>query len=248
MEEINKDNHIDNNDSGISEEQKIWASQHLPNDPHFQEDDDDGNHETFQESHENKSRHISVLEAKRIHSGTVKVRGRIVTVSEMYVIETLMPPNDLIYKDAKFIELEDTEKLNENERLAAILYDDLIQNVIAGEIVDIEGRMLIENKNNNKYSKKKIGVLHAESIRYVNRKELLITPRDIEAFERFAAYPNLILRLVLMFALNVIGHEDAKLGLLRSIVGGDDHGEIGNGRINTFMVGDFGNSKEHIRK
>ena len=49
-----------------------------------------------------------------------------------------------------------------------------------------------------------------------------------------------------MFAPNVIGHDDVKLGLLRSIVGGDSHGEPKNGFIDTFMVGDPGTAKSTL--
>ena len=49
-----------------------------------------------------------------------------------------------------------------------------------------------------------------------------------------------------MFAPNVIGHNDKKLGLLRSLVGGcADHGNDNGrrGRINTLLVGDPGTAK-----
>ena len=89
----------------------------------------------------------SVLEAKRIHSGNIAVLGKIVTVSEMYVIETVLPPNDLVHKDAKFIQLEDIEKLDENERLDVILYDDMIENVVAGEVVVVSGNIHLKRKS-----------------------------------------------------------------------------------------------------
>ena len=57
---------------------------------------------------------------------------------------------------------------------------------------------------------------------------------------------NLLKRLIAMFAPNVIGHDDVKLGLLRSIVGGDSHGDPKNGFIDTFMVGDPGTAKSTL--
>ena len=192
----------------------------------------------------------SVLDVKRIHRGAVTVLGKIVTVSEMYVIEvrTVPPETSSEFKDAKFIQLEDTEKLDENERLDVILYDDMTINVVAGEVVEISGKIQIENKKGNDKSKnaKKVVVLHATSIKYINRKELVITPKNILTFDRFASYPKLIQRLLSMLAPNVIGHNDVKLGLLRSIVGGDDHEQRGGGRVNTFMVGDPGTAKSTL--
>ena len=192
---------------------------------------------------------LTVLQAKRIHSGNVKVIGKIVTVSDMFTVEKINEKMENLQRDARFIQLEDTEKLDENERLDVMLYDDMIENVRAGETVEIKGFMLLQEKNKN--SKTKIGVLHAESIKYVNRKELKITSEDIIAFEKFAKNPNLIQNLVRMFAPNIIAHEDVKLGLLRSIVGGNKYSNNGlsegdGERINTFLVGDFGTAKSSL--
>ncbi len=203
----------------------------------------------------NSERVRSVLEAKRIHMGPVIVIGKIVTRSDMYVLE-VSNGAELIHRDARFIQLEDVEKLDENERLDVILYDDLIENVVPGEVVQIGGNILIENKSRK--SIKKIVVVHATSIEYVNRKDLVITSKHIEAFEIFAKLDcevegcqrNLLKRLIAMFAPNVIGHDDVKLGLLRSIVGGDKggdgHGRSDNGFIDTFMVGDHGTAKSTL--
>ena len=58
-------------------------------------------------------------------------------------------------------------------------------------------------------------------------------------------------RVVAMFAPNVIGHNDKKLGLLRSIVGarsdqGTDNGRPG--RINTLLVGEPGTAKSTLAR
>ncbi len=189
---------------------------------------------------------ISVLAAKRKHEGRWTILGKIVTVSEMYVIEVMPDPPDteILYKDAKSIQLEDIEKLDD-ERLDVTLYDDDITNVIPGEVVKIIGDVVLMSKNAKKNMIKTV-VVNATSIKYVNRKELVIRPKDIIDFEKFSSMENLIPRLVAMFAPNVIGHNDAKLGLLRSIVGGYDHGQRGGGRVNTFMVGDPGTAKSTL--
>jgi len=190
---------------------------------------------------------ISVLEAKRKHYGTHAILGKIVTVGEMYVVEldAIPPDTGIIYKDAKSIQLEDIEKLDENERLDVTLFNNDIDNVVAGEVVEIIGNNELVAMG-KKDSKVKRVVTNATSIKYVNRKELVIRPEDIKAFEKFAFEENLIPRLVSMFAPNVVGHDDAKEGLLLSIVGGDDHGQRGGGRINTFLVGDPGTAKSTL--
>ena len=73
----------------------------------------------------------------------------------------------------------------------------------------------------NKKSKTTTNVLHAKSIKYVNKKDIKITDNDIITFEKFSQYPDLVRRLVAMYSPNTIKHDDVKLGLLRSIVGGN---------------------------
>lgn len=151
--------------------------------------------------HKNK---ISVLEAKRKHA----VLGKIVTVSNMYVIEVAANPPDtqIEYKDAKSIQLEDIEKLDDNERLDVVLYNDDIINVVAGEIVKITGSIILHDVvKSKKQSQTKIKrvVVNATSIKYLNRKELVVTSKDIENINKFATYPNLTERLSAMFAPNV---------------------------------------------
>ena len=198
------------------------------------------------EEQEKQHNVISVLEAKRRHQGTLRVIGKIVTVSDMYVIEIEDPISaEVSHKDAKSIQLEDIEKLDENERLDVTLFGDDITNVIAGEIVEIIGDVILVSKNSKKKMIKTV-VVNASSIKYVNRKELVIGSKDIIAFQKFASMENLIPRLVSMFSPSVIGHDDVKLGVLRSIVGGDDHSQRGGGRVNSFLVGDPGTAKSTI--
>lgn len=190
---------------------------------------------------------ISVLAAKRLHVGQISVIGTIVSVSDMYILEIMNTEKTVLeYKNAKSIQLEDTEKLDDNERLDVVLYDDMIGNVVAGETVEISGNMRIEDKKNTGKSKKKYSVLHATSIIYLNRKEVLVTDKDIKSFQKFASLPQLLDRLTAMFAPNIIGHHDVKRGLLRSIVGGVDRGKKGGGRIDTLEVGDPGTAKSKL--
>ena len=190
----------------------------------------------------------SVLEVKRIHNGSVTVVGTIVSVSEMYVIEESFDGSQN-YRNARSIQLEDMESTDENERLDVILYDDMINHVDAGEVVEITGESYLQKMTGNRKSKKLINVLHARSINYLNRKEIIISPEDIKNFERFATLPNscVLCRLIAMFAPNVIGHSKAKLGILRSIVGGSekDEGKI-RSRIHTFLPGDPGTAKSTL--
>ena len=91
---------------------------------------------------------------------------------------------------------------------------------------------------------KLIPFLHANSINYQSREELGITDNNIESFQKFVAYPNLIERLVSMFSPNVVGHADKKLGILLSAVNTlermDQKRRL---RLNTLFVGPPGTAK-----
>jgi DNA replicative helicase MCM subunit Mcm2 (Cdc46/Mcm family) len=121
-----------------------------------------------------------------------------------------------------------------------------------------------------KSNKKLVTVLHGNQIRYKNKEKVVITHKDVEIFYKHkriceeayrreleaAARLNdgalteaghkiipmkYMDRLAAMFAPNVIGHNDVKLGLLRSLVGGrTDHGDDNGrrGRIPTLLIGD----------
>ena len=206
--------------------------------------------QTQTEDNNKAKRVISVLESKQIHNGEITVIGTIVSISEMYVLE-FDDPNNMAqpeHKNARSIQLEDTETLNEKERLDVVLYDDKIWDVIAGEVVTVTGNMRIQSKKENGKGKKKINVLHATSIEHINRKEIVISDEDIKNIQEFAEKPDVIRRLVAMFAPNIVGHDDKKLGLLRSIVGGVDHGRKGGGLIDTLLVGDPGTAKSKLAR
>jgi DNA replicative helicase MCM subunit Mcm2 (Cdc46/Mcm family) len=185
------------------------------------------------------------------------------------------------FHNARTIQLEDTDKTaaennNAADRLEVVLYDDASCNVIAGEVVDITGDLYVQRKvENGGKGKKLVTVFYCNTITYKNKRQVIITPTDIQIIykhrricdlaykkELHAAARNepwskkivpmsYVDRLVAMFAPNVIGHNDAKLGILRSIVGGlanhgNDNGRLG--RINTLLVGDPGTAKSLLER
>jgi DNA replicative helicase MCM subunit Mcm2 (Cdc46/Mcm family) len=184
------------------------------------------------------------------------------------------------YRTAKTIQIIDADN-NHNENydsLEVVLYDESWSNAFAGEIVEITGALYVQPKiqsANNGNHKKLITVLHSNSLNSKHREEIVVTSEDIEIIKRHKAIcerayqselesiqrnPELVKkikpmryidRLVAMFAPNVIGHNDKKLGLLRSIVGArSDHGTDNGrrGRINTLLVGDPGTAKSTLAR
>jgi DNA replicative helicase MCM subunit Mcm2 (Cdc46/Mcm family) len=184
------------------------------------------------------------------------------------------------YHTAKSIQLIDANNShNENyDSLEIVLYDESWSRAFAGEIVQITGELHVQPKIQsaiNGNHKKLITVLHSNSLNSEHREEIVITSEDIEIIKRhkticekayqseleaIARNPELakkikpmryIDRVIAMFAPNVIGHNDKKLGLLRSIVGArSDHGNDNGrrGRINTLLVGEPGTAKSTLAR
>ncbi len=179
------------------------------------------------------------------------------------------------YKNARTIQIEDTDKTENNDRLEVLLYDEASSNVVAGETVDITGDISIQRRIDGGKGRKLITTLHSNNIKYKNKEEVIVTTKDIEIFYRWKkicdiSYKNeveaanrkekwskkikplnFVERITGMFAPNVIGHDDAKLAILLSLVGGrDDHGNDNGrrGRINTLLVGDPGTAKSLLAR
>ena len=185
------------------------------------------------------------------------------------------------YDNARSIQLEDVDKTSDKEgnnnidRLEVVVYGRASSNLVAGEVVDTVGHIYIQRKSDNGKGKKLVSVLHCNEIKYRNKGKIIVTTKDIEIFHKHKRICDIAYkrelegagrnepwskkiipmqykdRIVAMLAPNVIGHSDAKLGLLRSLVGGrtdngDDNGR--RGRINTLLVGDPGTAKSILAR
>ena len=132
-------------------------------------------------------------------------------------------------------EVNDTTQI---ERLTVLISGKHTLNVRFGEEVEIVGGLQIlpssiiaarrsannsassnnifANAEGGKYQK----IVYANRVKYTKREtQVKLTEEDIKAIKRFASKPNLIPRLVSMFAPNVADYENAKLGLLIQAVG-----------------------------
>jgi DNA replicative helicase MCM subunit Mcm2 (Cdc46/Mcm family) len=123
--------------------------------------------------------------------------------------------------------------------------------------VTIPGNIHIQRRGDNVRGKKLVSVLHSNSISYRNREDLKLTSKDIETIYKHkkiveqSSSITYIDTIVSMFAPNIIGHNDKKLGLLRSLVGGSlDYGDENGrrGRIYTMLVGDPGLAKSLLAR
>ena len=160
------------------------------------------------------------------------------------------------YHDSVSVQVVDTEKTDNYNAIEVMLYDEASRNIIAGEVVSITGDIHIQRKGDSGNTKRLVNVLHGNSIIYKNKEETRLTNKDIELIHRHKdiverrglSYIDII---VSMFAPNIIGYNDKKLGLLRSLIGGlSDHGDDNGrrGRIHTMLVGDPGLAKSVLSK
>jgi replicative DNA helicase Mcm len=146
------------------------------------------------------------------------------------------------YINAVAVKIQDDEPYTELEQLDCLLFGRDILNIRPGEIVQVKGHIEVEKRKDRLHP-----VIHTQSIKYKRREEPVITSKNIESFIKFAKMPNVIDRLVSMFAPNVIGHKVQKLGILRSVVGAPETSNL-RGRINTLLIGPPGVAKSMLTR
>ena len=133
---------------------------------------------------------------------------------ENCVVET-----DCIHVNAVTVELQDTKTFNEIERLHVILFDEDTIDINLGERVVITGQIEIVTESRRQRSH---SILFAKSVEYEAKEEIIVTPKDKEAIERFTiklkGREKIIDQLVSMFDNSVIGHDHVKKGLLLTSV------------------------------
>jgi DNA replicative helicase MCM subunit Mcm2 (Cdc46/Mcm family) len=148
--------------------------------------------------------------------------------------------------DAKTITVQDVDLRDDLEKLHVILLsEDLTRNVRVGETATITGEIDVLNPS-GAGGRKPTSIMYAKHIRYEREEEAPITDDDISLFKQFAAQKERVIdELVSMFAPQVIGHSDAKLGILRSAVNIRETKHLTGlrSRTHTMLAGDPGTAK-----
>jgi DNA replicative helicase MCM subunit Mcm2 (Cdc46/Mcm family) len=149
------------------------------------------------------------------------------------------------------VELQDSEKFNDIERLTVKLFEDNTKDVGAGETVSIVGDLDVEKKNDNR-SSKFVTMLYAQHIDYTRREKIELTQsdiKDIETWKREMQTQNkdIIKALVEKFEPTVVGNEYVKQSLLLAGVNAgipnDEQRDPKRLRINVLLVGDPSQAK-----
>lgn len=88
---------------------------------------------------------------------------------------------------ARLFVLDDTDNPNANVHQQVIVYDDMVQTLTPGEIYLVEGEMHVERKAGSNKNSKMDNVLHATSIKYLKKKDIVVTESDIKKFYEWKA-------------------------------------------------------------
>lgn len=154
------------------------------------------------------------------------------------------------YRNAITVCLQDNEKFNDIEKLTCILLDIDIGSIRVGDRIRVIGEIFVRAKSNKAFLITKV---FSEQIEYIDKENIELTEKDIEAIERFARIkgPRVISALVDMFDKSVIGNNQAKEALLYSLINaGDDSQDIRKKRprkrIHTLLIGKPGLAKSSL--
>jgi replicative DNA helicase Mcm len=158
------------------------------------------------------------------------------------------------YINAISIAIHDDVQETTLDAMSVIVFEKDTEELHVGENVKVIGRI---EKVQDKRSRKYHSILLAESIEYEHRKKLILTHNDIDGIKRFVGkisiYPgdevylcSHVHRLTKMFAPNVMGNEDKKLGLILSMIGAPENSV--RGRIHQLLIGPPGLAKTKLSR
>jgi replicative DNA helicase Mcm len=160
----------------------------------------------------------------------------------------------------KAIRVEDAEPTDDLESLHVVLLgDEMTRNVKVGEMAAITGDIHVfggsGSGGKSDLGKKLFAVLFARHIVYEREEVAPTTEEDITSFKQFAQKSDLMDELAAKFAPNVIGHSNAKLGILRAAVNAKENSRRNSNsisdmrnRIHTLLAGDPGTAKSMLAK
>lgn len=123
------------------------------------------------------------------------------------------------YRNASIVEIQDSDRFEDLEKLQVILFDSDTDNIRAGETVTLTGQIYIEYFSSNRDAKLNPR-MYTHSVEYESRREISLSNQDKDAIKRFVKRfgTKTIDKLAEMFAPSIIGYNHVKKGLLISAV------------------------------
>ncbi len=89
------------------------------------------------------------------------------------------------YRRAKLIQLQDIDNRTDNARQDVILYDNMVDNLEYNEIIQVEGKMFVERRPGASKNSMMDNRLHASSVVYLKKKDVIITEDDVKLFHKW---------------------------------------------------------------
>jgi DNA replicative helicase MCM subunit Mcm2 (Cdc46/Mcm family) len=151
---------------------------------------------------------------------------------------------------AMIIQLQDDKKQNDLESLSVVLFDNDTLDVRNGEQIIVTGSLhVVQQKNNGKrvtylFADVNCGIQREE---LQNHEDVKLTQQDIAELTEYSKKPDYINEIISMFAPNVIGHEDEKLGVVLMYIGAPENQDF-RGRLHVLFVGPPGLAKTKLAK
>ena len=152
--------------------------------------------------------------------------------------------NPIEFKNTVNIELQDTKNFDDLDQLTVFLFDRDTDGIKVGENVEIIGDIKILNYNKRRY----FTYLFADSIKYLNKEDNILTESDIKIIKRFEDIhkDRVIDKLVSMFDPSIVEHDDAKKGILMSAVNTSEKIGDDSEHIDILFIGPPGTAKSKI--
>ena len=154
------------------------------------------------------------------------------------------------YRNVITVELQDSEKFNDIDRITCILLDADTSSIRLGERVSVVGEVYVQNNGGKGLLIPKV---FATKLEYPEKYTLAINPLDIKAISKFATLkgPSIIDALVNMFDQSIIENNTPKEAIIYGLVSaGDDIKEINSyhrrSRMNVLLVGPPGHAKSSL--
>lgn len=148
------------------------------------------------------------------------------------------------------IQLQDDKKHNDLESLNVVLFDNDTLDVRNGYKVLVTGQLhVVQQKSNGKrvtylFADINSGIQNQEAL---DSQDVILTAQDITELEALSKQPDYLQNIKKIFAPNVIGHEDEKLGVVLMYIGAPESEDF-RGRIHVLFVGPPGLAKTKLAK
>jgi len=179
-------------------------------------------------SNHDSTRSISVSEALKHSRGAVRVKGIIISKSQIYNFSQQEPPEGYVYSTKRYqpipvvdhcavdVEIIDTQYTKHAQVLKAVLQDDLVNDIRFAIPVIVTGEIRLTRISKTT----RVNQLKATNLDYSTNENFKLSEDRITKIKEFAKNDSAvsIRSLLSLFEPNIIGLESVKMAILISLV------------------------------